>query len=114
MEDYRPRTDLDSLDRQPAHVADPGLVLDPTNPDIVYAATAQPNRLFGTTGLGILKSTDGGTTWTQLPGLVSHGPGLEASTWSLAVSPSHGDVLLVGDKSATGMAVFRPTDDAST
>jgi photosystem II stability/assembly factor-like uncharacterized protein len=64
--------------------------IDPTNPDIVYAALWQQqqgfseNGAFGGTDGGIFKSTDGGTTWKQLTnGLPSI---IEAN---LAVAPSN-------------------------
>lgn len=47
------------------------LIIDPTNPDILYAATWQRHRtvamyLGGGPGSGIHKSTDGGKTWLKL------------------------------------------------
>jgi photosystem II stability/assembly factor-like uncharacterized protein len=47
------------------------LVLDPTNPDIVYASIWQvyrtPYKMWGGGGAcGLYKSTDGGDTWTEL------------------------------------------------
>ena len=47
------------------------LIIDPTNPDILYAATWQRHRtvamyLGGGSGSGIHKSTDGGNTWIKL------------------------------------------------
>ncbi|RYC52662.1 VPS10 domain-containing protein [Flagellimonas olearia] len=47
------------------------LVMDPTNPDVLYAATWDRHRtvaayMGGGPGSGIHKSTDGGETWTQL------------------------------------------------
>ncbi|HXY32253.1 MAG TPA: hypothetical protein VEI06_16215 [Gemmatimonadaceae bacterium] len=49
------------------------VLLDPTNPRIVYAATWQIEvhtwgRESGGAGSGIWKSTDGGTTWTRFVG----------------------------------------------
>jgi len=51
------------------------LALDPSNPDVVYAGTALVNDSFCNDGEGILKSTDGGATWTQLAGPLPYGPG---------------------------------------
>ncbi|MEM1127545.1 MAG: glycosyl hydrolase [Bacteroidota bacterium] len=47
------------------------LVIDPRDPDVVYAATWQRHRnvasyLGGGPGSGLHKSTDGGDTWTEL------------------------------------------------
>ena len=53
------------------------LVLDPANPDVLYAAFWQAQRkpwqlVSGGAGGGIFKSTDGGENWTEL----THNPGL--------------------------------------
>ena len=42
------------------------LAIDPNNSLIVYAATGEDNLSDSQPGWGILKSTDGGTTWTVL------------------------------------------------
>jgi photosystem II stability/assembly factor-like uncharacterized protein len=47
------------------------LVLDPTNPDVIYASIWQvyrtPYKMWGGGGAcGLYKSTDGGNTWTEL------------------------------------------------
>jgi len=52
------------------------LALDPSNPDTVYAGTSFSNSFFSNLGAGILKSSDGGATWTQLPGPLPTGAGL--------------------------------------
>ncbi len=90
------------------------LVLAPTNPGIVYAGTAFSNSQFDEMGAGILKSTDGGATWTQLPGPLPMGPGLVAEVWALAVSPSDGNVVLAMASSASGTAVYRSEDGGNT
>ena len=90
------------------------LVLDPSNPDIVYAGTAFSDADFDNMGAGILKSSDGGNTWTQLPGPLPIGPGLEAVIRSLAVSPSDGNILLAVALSPSGTAVYRSGDGGNT
>ncbi|HLK62085.1 MAG TPA: hypothetical protein VKU19_01500 [Bryobacteraceae bacterium] len=68
--------------------------IDPSNPDVVYAAMWQQqqgfyeNCAFGGTDGGIYKSTDGGSTWKQLGG------GLPAIIEAnLAIAPSNPKVL---------------------
>src|SRR5207244_3952512 len=57
------------------------LVLDPSNPEVLYAAFWQAQRypwklVSGGQGGGLFKSTDGGEHWTEIP----HNPGLPANT----------------------------------
>ena len=67
--------------------------LDPSNPDIMYAATWQAYRTSwalssGGTGSAIWKSTDGGTSWTNLT-KTAHGlPTGVIGKIGLAVSPA--------------------------
>jgi photosystem II stability/assembly factor-like uncharacterized protein len=68
------------------------LALDPSNPDVLYAALWQAQRkpwqlVSGGTGGGLFKSTDGGEHWTEL----THGAGLPTGLWgnvSVTVSPA--------------------------
>ena len=58
------------------------LVLDPNNPDVLYAALWEVFRTpyalsSGGPGSGLFKSTDGGTTWTE----VTRNPGLPKPLW---------------------------------
>ena len=53
-------------DNQPA-LAIGALAIDPVNPDIIYAGTGEPTLgLDNYYGAGILKSSDGGQSWTLL------------------------------------------------
>jgi photosystem II stability/assembly factor-like uncharacterized protein len=71
------------------------IVIDPRNPDRLYAATWQRHRtvaayLGGGPGSGLYSSTDGGETWTKLTkGLPSSNMG----KIGLAISPQQPDVL---------------------
>ena len=72
------------------------LVLDPSDPDILFAATYQRRRtaccfVGGGPGSGIWRSTDGGETWTRLSG-----NGLPRGTMgriALATTPADHDVV---------------------
>lgn len=59
-----------------------------SNPDIIYAATG--NTWSGGYGIGVVKSTDGGTTWAQV-GPVD--PDVRAICRKLAVHPTDPDVV---------------------
>lgn len=72
-------------DAQPS-LAIGSLALDPSNPDIVYAGTGEENfSVDSYYGAGILKSTDGGTTWQLLPG---PNPSDRGEIGSIAVHPA--------------------------
>lgn len=61
------------LDDQP-DLAVGSIVLDPQNPNIVYVGTGEPSHANGSRmGMGILRSTDGGQTWTTLGQAVFQG-----------------------------------------
>jgi photosystem II stability/assembly factor-like uncharacterized protein len=54
------------------NIAVNSMVLDPRNPNILYAGTGEGFfNLDAVRGAGVLKSTDGGETWTQLPATAS-------------------------------------------
>lgn len=58
-------------DGQPS-LAVGSLAIDPANPNVIYVGTGEANRSADTYyGMGVLKSTDGGVTWTQLTGPTS-------------------------------------------
>ncbi len=59
------------------------LVIDPSNPDILYAGTGEQTQNWR--GAGIYKTTDGGLTWSQLPATAA------SDFWfvnNIAVSPA--------------------------
>lgn len=91
------------------------VILDPSNPDVVYAAMHQRERrafnyVGGGPGTGIWKSTDGGETWTRLStGL----PTSDMGRIGLDVSLSHpATVYAVIEGSEQG--VYRTDDGGAT
>ena len=70
------------------------VVIDPSDPNTVYATLWQQQQSFiegqgfGDAGMGIFKSTDGGTTWTQLANGLP--PILQAN---IAIAPSAPNIL---------------------
>ena len=71
------------------------LVIDPRNPDVLYAATWQRHRtvagyLGGGPGSGLHKSTDGGQSWSKLTKGI---PKSNLGKIGLAISPFDPDVI---------------------
>ena len=100
-----------------ASLAIASLALDPSNPNIVYAGTGGE-----TYGAGILKSTDGGVTWTNYPGPFV-GPfgadnffGGGARILSLVVSPANSNLVLAAmwRWPLAQAGIFRSTDGGAT
>ncbi|MBS1723898.1 MAG: hypothetical protein JSS66_13200 [Armatimonadetes bacterium] len=91
------------------------LVIDKNDPNVLYAGTGESyfNTGFGENnkaaiiGAGILKSTDGGTTWTQLPSTANADFNCVAR---LALSPEPNPVVIA----ATNTGLFRSTDAGLT
>ena len=84
------------------------IVLDPDNPQIVYAGTGEATYSGASySGLGLLKSTDGGATWTQIT------TGLPAHTYfsRIVIRPGHNNELLA----AMGPAgLYKSTDSGNS
>ncbi len=77
------------------HTGAVDLVMDPSDPDVLYAATYQRLRRAwgfngGGPGSGIHKTTDGGETWTELTGGI---PGEDKGRIGLAIAESNPRVL---------------------
>lgn len=93
------------------------ILIDPRNPDLLYAATWQRHRnvaayMGGGPGSGIHRSTDGGETWEKLTkGL----PGSNMGKIGLAISPQNPDVIYAAielDRRTGG--VYRSADRGSS
>lgn len=92
-------------DDQPS-LANGAIAIDPSNPDTVYVGTGEENFAYDSYyGAGILKSTDGGATWTNIVG-----PFLNAKIGALAIHPSNSQILLC----SSSVGVYRSTDGAAT
>jgi photosystem II stability/assembly factor-like uncharacterized protein len=93
------------------------LVLDPGNPEVIYAAFWQAWRtpwqlVSGGAGSGIFKSTDGGKRWTEL----TRNPGMPRGiigNIGLAVSPSNSKKIWAIVEADSG-GVFRSSDGGAT
>ncbi len=88
------------------------VIIDPSDPNTIYATLWQQQQSFiegqgfGNAGMGIFKSTDGGTTWTQL----SEGlpPILQAN---IAIAPSEPGTLYAVVAPGTGAIGFYKSTD---
>ena len=93
------------------------LVMDPTNPRILYAALWQAQRSpwdfsSGGKGSGLFKSTDGGDTWSEL----TRNKGMPAGVIGrigIAVAPSSPDRVYAQVEAQEG-GLFRSDDAGST
>jgi photosystem II stability/assembly factor-like uncharacterized protein len=92
------------------------LVIDPSDPNVLYAATYQRLRTpwgfnGGGPGSGIWKSIDGGATWSRLTtGL----PSGDIGRIGLAISQIHGRVLVATIEHATESGTYRTQDGGQT
>ena len=93
-------------------VAMGSIAIDPSNHLIVYAGTGEENFSADSySGCGILKSTDGGTTWTQLGASIFAPSGAAGATiGKIAIHPTITSTLLV----ASNFGLYRSTDSGST
>jgi photosystem II stability/assembly factor-like uncharacterized protein len=93
------------------------VAIDPSNPDIVYAAAYQRRRhvftlIDGGPESGIYKSTDAGATWNKLKNGL---PTVDLGRIGLAVSPADPNVVYATVEAADGKGgIFRSTDRGAT
>ncbi|WP_273273584.1 VPS10 domain-containing protein [Maribacter polysiphoniae] len=89
------------------------IVMDPRNPDILYASTLQRRRhvytyVGGGPGSGMHKSTDGGATWME----INNGlPTVELGRIGLAISPANPEILYAIVEAADGKGGFYASTD---
>ena len=87
------------------------IVIDPVNPEIVYAGTGE-QHFSGDSyyGCGVLRSTDGGASWTQLAPLA-----LRVRISRLVILPSTaGNIATTTILAATDNGLFRSTNGGTT
>lgn len=91
-----------------ANLAVCSLVIDPTDPNTLYAGTGEGfSNVDAIRGDGIFQTTDGGSTWTQIASTRANSDFFYVN--SLAIS-SNGQTLLA----ATNTGIFRSTDAGQT
>ncbi len=94
------------------------LVMDPTNPDVLYAGLWQAGRspwmlISGGTGSGIFKTTDGGEHWTE----ITHNTGLPAGiigNVGMAISPAKPSRVWALIENEPNGGVYRSDDAGAT
>ncbi len=93
------------------------VVMDPRNPDILYASTFQRRRhvytyVGGGPGSGLHMSRDGGETWTKSDNGL---PGTELGRIGLAISPANPEIIYAIVEAAEGKGgFFRSTNRGSS
>jgi hypothetical protein len=75
-----------------ASLAMGAIAFTPSNPSIIYAGTGEPNRSTSFAGAGLLKSTNGGNSWTLLGSVIF----AQTSFSDIKVNPTNPEVVLVG------------------
>jgi photosystem II stability/assembly factor-like uncharacterized protein len=99
------------------HTGVTDVVLDPRDPDIMYAATYQRRRhvwtlINGGPGSGIHKSTDGGRSWTEIRTGLPEG---DLGRIGLAISPAAPDtVYAIVEAERDESGFFRSTNGGGT
>ena len=99
------------------HTGATDVVIDPSNPDIMYAATWQRRRHFYTLINGgpesaIYKSTDGGNTWNRLRGGLPPG---DLGRIGLSISPADTSVVYATVEASGSLSgIFRTSDRGAT
>lgn len=94
------------------------IAIDPSNSQIIYVGTGEQDYLNSYYGAGILKSTDGGTTWTQLGesafvGPFSAGAG-GAYIGSLAIDGAGNVFAGVLSTGPLGSGIYKSADGGNT
>lgn len=79
------------------------IVQDPNNPQLIYVGTGDN---IDVKGFGVLRSTDGGNTWSLLPATNNSN---FSTVQAMAINPLNGDIY-----AATNFALYRSQDQGNT
>ena len=94
------------------HTGATDIVMDPRNPDVLYAAMFQRRRhtftyVGGGPGSAMYKSTDGGGNWTKInKGL----PSVDIGRMAIAISPANPEKIYLMVEAADNSGVYRSTN----
>lgn len=100
------------------HTGAVDLVIDPTNPRILYASLWQARRgphylSSGGPGSGLFRSADGGDTWEELTGRPGLPSGLKGKL-GVAVSPARPERVWALVEADGGSGLYRSDNDGAT
>lgn len=93
------------------------LTVDPNNPDVIWVGTGGDEYGAGTDyfGIGLLRSVDGGATWTNPPGPWGTTDSLgSVFVHGIAIQPGNSNVLLVLALTPNVSGVYRSSDGGAT
>ena len=95
------------------HTGVTDLIMDPRNPDVLYAAAYQRRRhvftyVGGGQGSTIYKTTDGGKTWSKAAKGLPKGP--HKGRIGLAISPANPEIIYAIAEARKGGGFFKSTD----
>jgi photosystem II stability/assembly factor-like uncharacterized protein len=96
------------------------LAFDPSNPETIYAGTGEPHGSDSYYGAGILRSTDGGATWTLLGESTFSGLGIadivvdRTNPTTMYVAASAADSIYTKKPLAQRPGVYKSTDGGGT
>jgi uncharacterized protein (TIGR03437 family) len=82
-----------------------GFAIDPTNSGVLYAASV---------GQGMLKSIDGGATWTAIDNGIAVAPDSVLAVRGIWIDPNHPSVLFTTGYVASGYTLIRSADAGAT
>jgi hypothetical protein len=85
------------------------IALAPSNPNIIYVGTGEANYT-GEYGQGVLKSTDGGISWT----LVGQAQFASRNISAIVVNPTNPDVVYIATAEGGSNAVWKSTNGGQT